>query len=135
MDQVSYVRTQKALLSICRMVSTLPLDEYLAAINRAEVTGPILDPTLWQKGHEKMEQVKRLAEAVAHVQHLLVGMSEAAGSPATEISVASQALPFEWVLQSELARWHGDLDLVRLSSVPEEKRAPRPEVRQARGKG
>lgn len=63
-DEAQYLTTQ---LQICRMaglVRTLPLDDFLAAINRAESFAPILHPTLYRAAGAKMEQVKRLAESL-----------------------------------------------------------------------
>lgn len=46
-----------------RIIAMLPLEDWLAAMNKADTIGSILDPTLWMKAHEKMDKIKSIVEA------------------------------------------------------------------------
>ena len=65
-----YAEAQQQLVWLASIVLNLPLDQMLADIAHAEAVGPIVDPTLWIRGHEKLEQVRELAEAVLQVQRV-----------------------------------------------------------------
>lgn len=57
-------RLTVAQAALCaRLLAEVPLDEMLAAIERAETTGPILDPTLWREKGRAMREDKALLEA------------------------------------------------------------------------
>lgn len=40
----------------------LPLGPFINSANRAETLGPVLDPTLYKEGGQKLAKIKRLAE-------------------------------------------------------------------------
>lgn len=65
MKKDEYQITQTLLLSHAKLIASshLDLDEFIEAINRAESVGPVLDPTLYIKGKDNLEQIKIIAKA------------------------------------------------------------------------
>ena len=63
MEKEEYEAAQGLLISNSAMISMLPLEEMLSAIDRAETVGPIVDPTLYRKGADNMGNIKRIAKA------------------------------------------------------------------------
>lgn len=54
--------------TIAPLLSAMDLDGFLAAIERAEAMGPILDPSLYMAGHRNLAVIKRIARALKHAQ-------------------------------------------------------------------
>jgi len=65
-----YMDVQNELLMLSSLMARLPLKEFLEDINRAETVGPIVDPTLYRDGAEKLHQVKSLAQAASKVSQV-----------------------------------------------------------------
>lgn len=65
-----YSEAQQQIMWLGSIVLNLPLEAMLADIAHAEAVGPIVDPTLWIRGHAKLAQVRELAEAFAEVQRV-----------------------------------------------------------------
>lgn len=76
MNEVEYQHTQDSILMIARLVQDLPLNEFVAAIDRAHGVAPIVDPTLYRTalyehdgdgltGIEKMDWLQKLARDLA----------------------------------------------------------------------
>ncbi len=63
MDNELYAATQNILMGAAATVATLPLDDFIEAIDRAEVVGPLVDPTLYKQSSETMGIIKTIAEA------------------------------------------------------------------------
>lgn len=65
MKRHEYDNAQQLILLCAQGIDGLPfkLDEFIAAIERAESTGPVLDPTLYMKGKDNLEQIKIIAKA------------------------------------------------------------------------
>ncbi len=59
-----YAAVQGQLLAIVSIVAEMPLQEFIAAGERAQSIGPFIDPTLWQKGTKQLDGVMRLAIAL-----------------------------------------------------------------------
>lgn len=59
-----YAAVQGQLLAIVSIVAEMPLQEFIAAGERAQSIGPVIDPTLWRQGHRQLEGVMRLAIAL-----------------------------------------------------------------------
>lgn len=53
---------------VWRLVQRMPLEEMVDAIGTAEALGPILDPTLYGKNGEAMQEDKQLLEALQRVK-------------------------------------------------------------------
>lgn len=68
MTDSEYLLTQDRLTALSRLALTLDLDGFLSRIALAEVTGPILDPTLYKKGADALDKVKGIAVAVKGLQ-------------------------------------------------------------------
>jgi hypothetical protein len=66
-----YQATQELILMLARRVRRLPLDKFLSAISRAEVVGPIVDPTLFRDAAGNLEEIKKMAEGARAFQRSL----------------------------------------------------------------
>jgi hypothetical protein len=62
-NEYEYQSVQHTLILLAQLIKDLDLDSFLFAIERADMLGPILDPTLYQSGMPKMRDVQRLAKA------------------------------------------------------------------------
>ncbi len=62
MSPKDYMRVQVALINIGQQLGSLPLDEFLTAIKKAEATAPIIDPTLYRRGQANLTAIKRFAQ-------------------------------------------------------------------------
>jgi hypothetical protein len=63
-----YLIVQNQLQAIGGLVLGMDLDGFVARIDRAQTLTPILDPTLWMRGAEKLREVREIAEAVRDLQ-------------------------------------------------------------------
>lgn len=70
MKEEEYINTQIQILAIRKITKDLPLTEFLSAIDKADILGPILDPTLWIKGNKPMRKIKELASCLLQLQKL-----------------------------------------------------------------
>ena len=68
LDNRTYAYVQATLLNVCRVMADLPLDRFLASINRAETVGPIVDPTLFLLAGQTLAKVADLGRAAATFQ-------------------------------------------------------------------
>src|SRR4051812_38317985 len=68
MRNEQYLETQMQVVRMAALARTLPLAEFLSAIDRAETMGPILDPTLYRAAMPKLDQVKALAASLRRFQ-------------------------------------------------------------------
>lgn len=66
-----YMMTQALLLNAARIIRLLPLRDFLMAIELAETTGPILDPTLWRAAAGTLEEIKNMAHGALSFQNSL----------------------------------------------------------------
>lgn len=66
MNKQEYDQIQRHLLLQAQTIHALfdNLDEFIAAIEKADAAGPVMDPSLWQEGHEKMDRIKTIAKAI-----------------------------------------------------------------------
>lgn len=60
------------LASQARVIAMLPLEDWLAAIERSHALGPILDPTLWREANEKMDEVAEMIRAALPLKHYVI---------------------------------------------------------------
>lgn len=79
-----YQMTLELLASYARQVRMLPLEEVLAALERADVLGPIVDPTTWRKAHAAggVDATRRLLAAGLAFQREADAIVSAAGGDA-----------------------------------------------------
>ena len=68
LSQESYIRTQKQITMAIAMIRNLDLDEFIRAINYAETVGPLFDPTLYVRGADNMEAIKKVALKLQEVK-------------------------------------------------------------------
>ena len=79
MNRQEYLKTQETIV-ICSswiLGQKIDFDGFFKRIEKAETLGPILDPTLFQRGAGDMEKVKRLAEALQTYQQEVKKIKEA----------------------------------------------------------
>jgi hypothetical protein len=69
--EAEYLATQHMLMNLAAVVRTLPLDRFINAINKAETTGPVLDPTLFRAAGRKMDEIKEMARGALAFQRAL----------------------------------------------------------------
>ena len=67
-SNVEYEMTQAQIVMMARFVRDLPLEDFLQAIDRAEAVGPMVDPTLYIRGRDKLEQIKKMAQGLRKFQ-------------------------------------------------------------------
>lgn len=65
MTNEEYLQTQQHLVLLAGMVRQLDLGEFLSRIEKADGIAPILDPTLWMKGHSRLDAIRDLARGAA----------------------------------------------------------------------
>jgi len=68
MDKKDYIDTQTKIITMSQIVSELPLQKFISAIDQADTLGPLIDPTLWIQGQNQMKKVKKLAQALFEFQ-------------------------------------------------------------------
>ena len=68
MNKTDYEITQQQIIFIGMLVKGLPLDEFIAAIDRADTVGPIVDPTPWMRGNKEMMKIRELAAGLRNFQ-------------------------------------------------------------------
>ncbi|HBE80362.1 MAG TPA: hypothetical protein DDW65_21650 [Firmicutes bacterium] len=72
MSDTDYKYTQHQLIIIANALNQLELDLFLERIEQAEALGPLINPTLYRKGAEKLEQVKTIALAAKSLKEVFV---------------------------------------------------------------
>jgi len=77
MDEADFHIVTQQLLMMGNLVKDLKLAEYIEAINKSDATGPILDPTLWRKGHQKTAILRKMAEGLLKFQRSMPTPEEA----------------------------------------------------------
>lgn len=68
MNEETYVATQAQIVLIAKLIAGLPLVEFLYVAQRAQVIGPMVDPTLYRQASGKLDDVIRLANTLRKVQ-------------------------------------------------------------------
>lgn len=71
MHPAEYMDTQDRLLAAALEISTLPLDEFLEAADRADAIGAVANPTLYRAGAENLRLIRDLARRCRAVQRLM----------------------------------------------------------------
>jgi hypothetical protein len=77
MDEADFHMVTQQLLMMGNLVKDLKLAEYIEAINQSDAVGPIVDPTLWRKGHRKTAILRKLAEGLLKFQRSMPTPEEA----------------------------------------------------------
>jgi hypothetical protein len=78
MNQETYAGIQAELLILGHVIKNMDLEGFLEAVSKAETMGPVLDPTLYIQGNEKLEQVKLLAQSAKIFQNEVLRQLEEA---------------------------------------------------------
>ncbi|HEX6826590.1 MAG TPA: hypothetical protein VF077_09780 [Nitrospiraceae bacterium] len=77
MNEADFHMVTQQLLMVGNLVKDLKLSEYINAINRADSIAPIIDPTLWKKGHQKTAILQKMARGLMMFQESLPTEEEA----------------------------------------------------------
>lgn len=64
-------------IAAARLLSSVPIGEMLRAIALCDAVGPVLNPTLWRDGHEKMHEDRKLLEASLPLRDFARGLAAA----------------------------------------------------------
>jgi len=64
MSDSAFLSTMSAVAVFGTLILRMDLDGFLERIDTAESLGPILDPSLFQKGKDNLQAVKDLAESL-----------------------------------------------------------------------
>ena len=68
MTNEEYLDTQNKLVLFTTMFEGLDLKDFIEAAEKADTIAPIVDPTLWMKGHAHLDAIKALAHAARWFQ-------------------------------------------------------------------
>lgn len=74
-EEFSMVGTQ--LLTLGALVREMPLGEFIRQCEHADAFAPLLAPSHWIAGKDKLDLMKRLAEGLHHFQRALPTQEEA----------------------------------------------------------
>lgn len=64
------------LMSQARIIAMLPLEDWINAMNRADSLGIMIDPTLWIKGHKKMDKIREVIEAALPLKRCVLKLQK-----------------------------------------------------------
>lgn len=68
MTNEEYTQVQAKVMMLTDMIKMLPLSEFIDTGERADTTGPYLNPTLWHEGHAELTKILNAARALKKVQ-------------------------------------------------------------------
>ena len=68
MDKAIYQNTQQQIIMLAGLVDGMPLAEFIQDAERVDALAPILDPSLWVRGHSNLDQIVRMAKALQEFQ-------------------------------------------------------------------
>ena len=68
MNKQEYLATQATMLTLGKMISKLDLEGFLSHISHTEAAAPIIDPTLYRKAMNNLNEIKKLAQSLQPVQ-------------------------------------------------------------------
>jgi hypothetical protein len=57
-----------------KMIAILPLEDWLAAIDKADALGPFIDPTMWMQGHDKMAEIRKIIAAALPLKRAIIAI-------------------------------------------------------------
>ena len=76
MTNDEYIATQSQLVTLINVIEQMNLTDFIAQAERADAIAPVIDPTLWMKGHKHLDAVKDLARAALNFQGAAVKFRE-----------------------------------------------------------
>lgn len=57
-----------------KMITMLPLEDWLEVIDKADAMGPFIDPTMWMQGHEKMAEIRKIIAAALPLKRAIIAL-------------------------------------------------------------
>ena len=72
MNDEEYIAIQRQLLCFAGIIKDMPITEFLERINHCETVAPIIDPTLYIAGIDKLSSIKKIAEGARSFQKAVV---------------------------------------------------------------
>ena len=67
-----YIQLQQQILCCAKIVADMPLDAFLEKINVCESLAPVIDPTLYRQGQDKLQLIKKLALGLRSFQAVVI---------------------------------------------------------------
>ena len=67
-----YLQTQSQIMAMANIVTGIPLRKFITDAERADTIGPILDPTLWIRGHDNLATILDIARSLLRFQEVIV---------------------------------------------------------------
>lgn len=68
MDDIEYKVTQNNLMLLAQFAEDLQLEEFIDKITTCEAIEPLINPTLYMLGADKLQAVKKIAISAKHFQ-------------------------------------------------------------------
>jgi len=72
MNEGEYLQTQNQIMTVAGLVAEMPLCEFIAAAEKADVVGPIVDPTLWIKAEDNLGTLLDIARSLRNFQKFVL---------------------------------------------------------------
>lgn len=63
MSDEDYALVQMQLLTMGQLIHALDLDGFLRRSDGLDAIGPIVDPTIWRRGHKRLAAIREVARA------------------------------------------------------------------------
>lgn len=76
MKEEKYIQTQQQLICLAGIIKDMPLSEFLHKINICETISPLIDPTLYRQGADKLTFIKQIAESAQNFQSDIIKYEE-----------------------------------------------------------
>ena len=71
-----YIQVQQQILFCAKIVVDMPLAEFLQKIDVCESLAPIVDPTLFRQGQDKLQLIKELARGLQQFHKVAVKIKD-----------------------------------------------------------
>ncbi len=72
MTDEEYLQTQSQIMAMANIVTGMLLREFIANAEKADTIGPLLDPTLWIRGHDTLATILDIARSLLRFQEVIV---------------------------------------------------------------
>lgn len=77
MDEAEYIQIQQQLLCLAGILKDVKINEFLHKINICETVAPLIEPTLYIEGADKLTFIKRIAESAQVFQSDVIKYEQA----------------------------------------------------------
>lgn len=94
MSPEEYACVQRQITVLASVISTIEIEEFIVTLHQAQTIAPIVDPTLFIKAADDLEDVLELANAVLKVKQVTlrrIAKEKARGKKVSDSSRASDS--------------------------------------------